>query len=73
MAIALFFWTGLLFLRLVSVTDWVIARGGVQREGPVVTFQVDEVRACHDEYQAVPGFEAKKRALRGFLERQGGR
>jgi hypothetical protein len=68
-AIALFFWTGLLFLRLVSVTGDVIARGGVQPPGPVATFQVDEVQECHDEYLQVPGYEAEKRALRGFLER----
>ena len=67
-ALLLFLWTGSLFLRLASRTERVIVGGGVPGAGPVATFQVPEVRECYREYLRVGGFEAKKRAMRDFLD-----
>ena len=66
----LFTAVGALFLRLAIRTEARIASGGLPGAGPVRTFQLSEVEECYREYLRVPGFEDKKAALAGFLERE---
>ena len=67
--LAVYLAAGGLFVRLAVRTERVVDGGGVPGQGQVATFQYPEVEECSREYRRVPGFEDKKRALRGFLRR----